>query len=1152
MKRNALLFLMLLMLGASGVMKAQETLTVYEGGTETRDNVPMFVNYFHHYTKAQTVFPASDLTAMVGRTITAITFYTTSDNIPYTTRSSAVIYLKEVQDATISAYIDKSTATIVCTGFFDFVSDGNEGGMVTITFTTPYQYNGGNLLFGCENTDAVVGNNKQMKFKGIYAENACISGQSTSTPITGQNQRNFLPKTTFTYTYTYSQPVNLQVSSVTDQSATLTWQAPETTSTIVGYSYNYKEHSASEWSSDYQTNSTQATLNNLDSFTEYDFRVKALYSGNHESSYVTTTFRTECATITVTAETPWTENFENFYHSSTTFASDVWSNNGAYYVNEGCWGVDGLYSFPALYLDTPVAFSGRGNLQFMNRGDIQILILPEFTNALNTLQFEFKGNYYNHEGVDNQGTLEIGYYDGNGFHAVCTSDKITTPRGSSGHNATGDYMGPYPLSGDIPSGSRMALRYTPKDPTIHTNTGVATGCINLDDFRVSITPSCPSPQNLEESNVTSNSATFGWVEKGEADAWQICLNGDETNLITASNNPFTVEGLTASTAYTAKVRAYCDEDDQSDWSNEVSFTTECEPYTITAEAPYTQDFETPVVTTTYNQVGKMPVCWENYPATKASAKILAANVPYNYAESSQVLYFYGDGNNYAVLPEFTNPLNTLQISFKYATESQNYGTLTLGYITDEDENYSSFTAIAGGTFNASYESDQTFVDVNPIDLSALPTNATHLVFCWYYSSQWGCNVDDVEVSLRPISLTKTIAAYTNSQAEKGGYYLIASPLAAAIDPATVGMITDELGAEVTPETSTYDLYSFNQAEADEWRNFRTSNFNLVNGTGYLYASKNGTTLTFSGAPGTNGQVNLVYDSNAEEFAGWNLVGNPFAQDAYITKSFYTLENSDTYTSNTAGTAIHAMQGLLVVADEDGEPLTFTPAEAPAGNNSKLNMNVSKVGTHGVSTGSTTANVVDQAIISFTEGQQLPKLQFRNGSTKVYLPKDGKEYAIVSTEAMGTMPVNFKAENDGTYTLSFTAEEVSFSYLHLIDNMTGEDVDLLAGASTGSATYTFEAKTTDYESRFKLVFATGNNANDDAFAFFSNGSFVINNPSTSSGTSEATLQVIDVNGRILKSESINGCANVDVKAAAGVYMLRLVNGNDVKVQKVVVR
>jgi hypothetical protein len=52
--------------------------------------------------------------------------------------------------------------------------------------------------------------------------------------------------------------------------------------------------------------------------------------------------------------------------------------------------------------------------------------------------------------------------------------------------------------------------------------------------------------------------------------------------------------------------------------------------------------------------------------------------------------------------------------------------------------------------------------------------------------------------------------------------------------------------------------------------------------------------------------------------------------------------------------------------------------------------------------------------------------------------------------------------------------VSFSYLHLIDNMTGADVDLLPllrgqGGLNQPATYTFTAKTTDYESRFKLVF-----------------------------------------------------------------------------------
>ena len=141
--------------------------------------------------------------------------------------------------------------------------------------------------------------------------------------------------------------------------------------------------------------------------------------------------------------------------------------------------------------------------------------------------------------------------------------------------------------------------------------------------------------------------------------------------------------------------------------------------------------------------------------------------------------------------------------------------------------------------------------------------------------------------------------------------------------------------------------------------------------------------------------------------------------------------------------------------------------------------------------------------------------------------------------MGEMPVNFKAENNGSYTLSVNSNNVEFAYLHLIDNVTGADIDLLQTPS-----YSFEAKTTDYASRFKLVFATGNNS--ETFAFFSNGSFVINNEG------EAVLQLIDITGRIVRCESIDGCANVSVNVVPGIYMLRLVNGDNVKVQKVVVK
>ena len=314
------------------------------------------------------------------------------------------------------------------------------------------------------------------------------------------------------------------------------------------------------------------------------------------------------------------------------------------------------------------------------------------------------------------------------------------------------------------------------------------------------------------------------------------------------------------------------------------------------------------------------------------------------------------------------------------------------------------------------------------------------------------------------------------------------------------------------------------------RNYRASNFSLVNGQGYLYASKEGTELVFTGAGNTGNtqDVTLYMTDQADglDFPDWNLVGNPFAKDnAYLNdgRAFYSMQNSGVYTPQLGPVAIGPMEGVFVVANSNEETLTFTTTQ-PNKKVAQLTLNLTK----SASAGST---LLDRAIVSFDEGSQLPKLQFRKGSTKVYMPMDGKEYAIVSAEAMGTMPVNFKAENNGSYTLSVNAEDVNFAYLHLIDNMNGNDVDLLANPS-----YSFEAKTTDYEGRFKLVFVA--NSEDG--------------PSTGSGTSEATLQVIDVNGRILKSESINGCTNVNVNAAQGIYMLRLVNGNDVKVQKVVVR
>jgi hypothetical protein len=190
-------------------------------------------------------------------------------------------------------------------------------------------------------------------------------------------------------------------------------------------------------------------------------------------------------------------------------------------------------------------------------------------------------------------------------------------------------------------------------------------------------------------------------------------------------------------------------------------------------------------------------------------------------------------------------------------------------------------------------------------------------------------------------------------------------------------------------------------------------------------------------------------------------------------------------------------------------------------------------------------VIDRAIVRFGEGEQLPKFQLFENSTKLYIPQGNSDYAIVRSAAEGEMPVNFKAKENGTYTISVNTETVEMDYLHLIDNMTGTDVDLLATPS-----YTFEATTRDYASRFRLVFSAnvtdGPSTGSGAFAYFNGSEWQISN------VGKATLQVVDVMGRVVKSVALEGNATVSIDEMPGVYMMRLLNGNDVKVQKVVIR
>ena len=187
---------LLALLCVSGASWAQNTLTVYDG-TETNNRVPAYTFYWDDFSRSQFVIPAGDLSAMTGGTISALTFYTTDQNMPYTSVSEADVYLKEVSGTTLNSFVDKSSATVVYSGTVEFVAD-DDGGTMTITFSTPYIYMGGNLLIGIENTtDAGY---MSIYFYGQNVPDASGAGHNASSlsEVTF-SQENFIPKTTFTY-----------------------------------------------------------------------------------------------------------------------------------------------------------------------------------------------------------------------------------------------------------------------------------------------------------------------------------------------------------------------------------------------------------------------------------------------------------------------------------------------------------------------------------------------------------------------------------------------------------------------------------------------------------------------------------------------------------------------------------------------------------------------------------------------------------------------------------------------------------------------------------------------------------------------------------------------------------------------------------------
>jgi len=368
-----------------------------------------------------------------------------------------------------------------------------------------------------------------------------------------------------------------------------------------------------------------------------------------------------------------------------------------------------------------------------------------------------------------------------------------------------------------------------------------------------------------------------------------------------------------------------------------------------------------------------------------------------------------------------------------------------------------------------------------------------------------------------------ISGYTGN----GGWYTISSPFVNLTPSIDNGLINGN-----------YDLYAYDEdgdAEGNEWINYKAGNFSMVPSLGYLYANDATQSLDLSGElnSGVYSQtVNLSYNNTLEGIKGFNLLGNPTAHAISFTKSsdvadgYYYVDNGETWTYTT-GNSVPVGRGFLVKANASGQSVTLNPQSKDNNSDSGQYLCLS-IGE-------------DNAYIKLNEGISMPLMDLNGNHSSLYLLSDCKPYVMLVRNDAEVLDLCFESKHNGTQTITVDANGLDLNYLHLIDNLTGNDVDLLATPS-----YTFEAKTTNYASRFKLVFAANAMGANDSFVYVADGHLSVLNQG------EALLQIIDVTGRILCTETIQGNCRKALDLSEGVYVVRLTQGIEVKTQKVVVR
>ena len=507
-------------------MQAQQSWTVADG-TTTHALVPLdFYNCDGSGNRqAQMLYPASLLTEMDGATIGTVKLYHQNTGSKTVTASTWYLRMGETSEADLSSGFSSETLTTVYSGNLVIT-----GGVMTFELTTPYTYNGGNLIVEIQ-TSGASGNWFGSSSQGCYGVDNAGSTYST---MSSPNYTAFVPKATFTEVPSCFPVTGLAIDATqtTTSSLTLTW----TDANNSGAGYDVYLVTPTDTTLLDNTTTTTYTATGLDANTAYVFGV-ASNCGGDMAQMVTVSGRTACAAI---ATLPYTMGFEDADLQGTTSAL----------LFPFCWtrintSTSTSYNYYPYAYNYGTPHDGGRHLYFYassygTYADTTGFIMPE----LDVTTYPMNGNrvtfWAKASSSSSPFTVQVGTM-------TDPTDRSTFTLAESVSVAATSYT-KYTVS---------LASATATDAYVAFIVPKVTSTMYIDDVTLEELPSCGDIASVQIASTSTESITLRWTAVAGANGYTIYDMADNSVLGNTADTTYTVDDLEPNTAHTLGVQSNC-------------------------------------------------------------------------------------------------------------------------------------------------------------------------------------------------------------------------------------------------------------------------------------------------------------------------------------------------------------------------------------------------------------------------------------------------------------------------------------------------------------------------------------------------------------------------------------------------------------------